>query len=404
MEIIKNGNICTPAGFVSSATVADIKGNGKGKLDITLLFSDEPCNAAGVFTTNLVQAAPVTFCKELLAAGGQFAGVLVSSGNANACTGRQGIEACRNITAEFARALALPDDGMLLFASTGVIGNQLPQHKLINAVPFLCDNLDDDAGTEFAKAIMTTDTVHKELAVLVDTDEGCFVVAGAAKGAGMIDPAMATLLAFITTDAGADTDTLQAAIKKGCDASFNSLTVDGDMSTNDTLLILANGMSGVDVNKGKSRDKFNTAVEFVCRELAKMIAKDGEGATKFVTVKVNGAKNNNEAHMCAGKIARSPLVKTMFAGSDPNWGRLMSTAGSSGASFDPEAVSIWFNDLHYVKNGQIIDTALEKAAREIMLKDEYTITVDLSAGHGAAEYYTCDMTKEYIAINADYRS
>lgn len=402
-EIIKNGGVCTPLGFTASACAADIKGKKKGNLDFTLLVSDIPCQTSAIFTTNRVLAAPVRYSKTLLKKKGEFRGVIVNSGCANACTGAEGFENSKKTAAMAEKKLQLPA-GSLLAASTGVIGAQLPMDRISAAMPALCEKLEDDNGTLFAKAIMTTDTVAKETAVLVDTDNGSYVIGGVCKGAGMMDPAMATFLGFITTDVNICAEELRELLKETADETFNSVTVDGDMSTNDTLMAFANGMSGITLSDGKNREQFCKALKWVCRELALMLARDGEGATKLVTVEVTGAKSNADARLCASKIANSPLVKTMFAGCDPNWGRLMSSAGASGAEFDPDKVSIWFNDLLYVKNSLIIDSALEKKVYEIMKQPEYTIKLDLGAGKGRFVRYTCDMTTEYIKINADYRS
>ncbi len=402
-EIIKGGGVCAPLGFTASARVADIKGKKKGNLDLTLLVSDVPCQTAAVFTTNRVSAAPVRYDKALLEKKQEVRGAIVNSGGANACTGAEGLENAKKTASMAEKALGFPA-GSLLVASTGVIGAQLPMDRISANIPALCEELEDDNGGLFARAVMTTDTVAKEVAVLVNTDDGSYVIGGACKGAGMIDPAMATFLGFITTDMALCAAELQGLLKEAADETFNAITIDGDMSTNDTLMAFANGMSEVSLADGKHREQFYAAFKWVCRELALMVVRDGEGATKLVTVEVTGAKSGTEAKLCASKIANSPLVKTMFAGCDPNWGRLMSSAGASGAEFDPDGVSIWFNDMLYVKNSTLIDTALEEKACGIMKQPEYTIKLDLGAGKGAALCYTCDMTTEYIKINADYRS
>ena len=402
-EIVKRGGVCTPLGFSAAAIAADIKGKGKGNLDLTLLVSDTPCQTAAVFTTNKVTAAPVRYSRSLLNETQEFMGVIVNSGCANACTGTVGLDNLKQTTMMVERRLKLPTDSLLV-ASTGVIGVQMPMDRVTAAIPELCGSLDDDNGNMFAKAIMTTDTVSKEAAVMVSTDDGNYVIGGACKGAGMIEPAMATLLGFITTDMEISADELQSLLKETADETFNTTTVDGDMSTNDTLIAFANGMSGVSLSDGKRREQFYSAFKWVCRELALMVVKDGEGATKLIKVVVTGAKSDKDAKACAAKIANSSLVKTMFAGCDPNWGRIMASAGASDAEFDPDNVTIWFNDLLYVKDSLIIDPALEDKAKEIMKQPEYSITVDLNAGKGRYIMYSCDMTTDYIKINADYRS
>jgi glutamate N-acetyltransferase/amino-acid N-acetyltransferase len=344
----------------------------------------------------------VQYSKRLLADNDEFVGLIVNSGNANACTGKEGLAAAEEIANAAESALEITK-GSLLTASTGVIGSAMPVGCIISHIPALCEAIDDDGGADFARAIMTTDTVAKEIAVLVETDNGSFVIGGTCKGAGMLSPSLATMLAFVTTDAAIGAKELHNALTSAIASSFNCITVDGDMSTNDSLFALANGMSDVKIDK-RNEKIFQEALTFVCKELALMLIGDGEGATKLVTINVKGARSDAEASLCAMKIANSPLVKTMFAGCDPNWGRLMCTAGYSGAQFDPECVSIWFNDLLYVQNSTLIDVKLEEQVYAIMKNKKYSITLDLAAGEGTGVYYTCDLTKEYISINADYRS
>ena len=400
--IIKNGGVTTATGFQAAAVNADVKGKGRTNLDLALLVSDAPCSVAGLFTCNLVKAAPVLYDVALLEKKGNFRGIIVNSGNANACTGEAGLIATRECCREAEKVLLLPA-ASLLAASTGVIGTQFPTERVVKAIAPLAETLSDDGGTDFAKAIMTTDTLAKEYALLVETKEGNFVVGGTVKGAGMIAPELATMLAFITTDADCAPDVLSKVLKKAVACSFNRITVDGDMSTNDTVLLFANGMSGVKIT-GPNEEKFTEALSCVCLELAKMMVRDGEGATKFITITAEGANTHEDAAKIAAKISNSSLVKTMFAGEDPNWGRLMASAGAAGADFDPEAVSIYLDALHYVENGKLIDAELEKEAAKIMKQSEYTVRLSVGKGPGKATYYTCDLTKEYVAINADYRS
>jgi glutamate N-acetyltransferase/amino-acid N-acetyltransferase len=396
---IKDGGVCAPSGFRAAAVSADIKGKGDGKLDFTFLLSDEPCETAALFTTNLVKAAPVLYSKKLLTGGGKFFGVVANSGNANACSGEEGYTACAEVVRALEKAAGLKKDS-LLAASTGVIGLPLPTEKLLNKTSLLADTLDDENGNDFAKAIMTTDTVSKEAAVLSVSENGAYAIGGAAKGVGMISPSLATMLAFITTDADLSASELQQALEKTASTTFNAITVDGDMSTNDSIFLFANAMSGVRPEIAQ----FEEALTYVCKKLALMLVKDGEGAEKLVTVKVTGARDVQDAKLCAKKIANSPLVKTMFAGEDPNWGRLLASAGASGAEFDPKKVSVKFDHLLYVSEGMLIDPDLEKEARTVMEKPEYTIEINLQSGNSEFTCYTCDLTKDYIAINADYRS
>lgn len=399
---ISGGGVTTPAGFKASAANADIKGKGADRNDCSLLMSDSPCVAAGIFTANIVKAAPVLYDMEILESGSAIRAVLVNSGNANACTGKTGVESCRKLAESFAKTMEIKGDNILI-ASTGVIGVPFPYERLENMRETLYDGLANDSGMEFAEGIMTTDTRPKEGAFCVETKNGRFLIGGCCKGSGMIAPSLATMLAFITTDAIIEKELLERALKECAELSFNRITVDGDMSTNDSVIALANGMSGVIINEDNYGD-FKAGLAAIMEKLAKKIVKDGEGASKFVTINVINAATEKDAVLCASKIANSPLVKTMFAGCDPNWGRLMASAGASGAVFNPDDTDIYFNDLHYVKNGIIIDTELEKEAYEIMTSEEYSITLDLHAGSFGTKFYTCDFTADYIKINADYRS
>lgn len=402
MNIIKNAGVCAPLGFSSAATAADIKGNGNDKLDYGILVSMIPCEVAAVFTKNNVKAPPLIFAKERLASGNKISGILVNSGNANACTGKEGMEKCRILTEEGEKVLKLDRDSLLI-SSTGVIGEQLPVNKMkkhLRDLPELLTGYDE----EFAECILTTDTRTKRLAVLVETESGAYVIGGVVKGSGMIAPDMATMLSFITTDAMISEENLKKCLNSAVEESFNSITVDGDMSTNDSVFIFANGLSGININTEKHLQEFQKSLNFLCRELAKEIVKDGEGATKFVTIRVKNAASKEEAKRCGMKIANSPLVKTMFFGEDPNWGRLMACTGASLVTMQEDKVDIYFNSLKYVENGVLIDKKLEKEAAAIMSEESFTITIDLNIGNSEAEVYTSDLSYDYVKINADYRT
>ena len=399
---VSYGGVTTPTGFRAAAANGDIKGKKAERDDCGLIFSDESCEFAAVFTSNVVKAAPVLYDMEILKKGCKVSAVFANSGNANACTGAEGYNNCQKIAETYAAGLGVKSENVLI-ASTGVIGMPLPVEKIINVKDVLIDGLADDNGINFAKAIMTTDTTVKETAVCVETKSGLLTIGGCTKGAGMIAPSLATMLTFITTDALIDKKLLQRALNECVEVTFNRVTVDGDMSTNDTVLILANGMSGTKVNEDNYED-FKAGLLDIMDYLARQIALDGEGASRMITIEVKNAANDEEAKLCASKIANSPLVKTMFAGCDPNWGRLMSSAGASGAKFDPDKTDIYFNDMHYVANGKIIDYSLEDKAYNIMKEMQYTITIDLHAGNSSTKFYTCDLTQDYIKINADYRS
>jgi glutamate N-acetyltransferase/amino-acid N-acetyltransferase len=402
MKIINNGGVCTPIGFSSGGINIDVKGNGGTKEDWGILYSMVPSICSAVFTKNKVCAAPVKLAKQQLSENNKISAIVVNSGNANACTGNQGIEDCRTILKEISNRLEIQESECLI-SSTGVIGERLPVDKFISNADKLISSITDE-NDKFSKAILTTDTVTKKIAVLVETSNGIYVIGGTCKGAGMIAPEMATMLAFITTDAVVSEEILDNALKNTVENSFNCITVDGDMSTNDSVFLLSNGMSGISIHSPQEIKEFEEALSFVAKELAKMIVKDGEGATKFVEIIVKGAKNNNDAKKCASKIANSPLVKTMFAGEDPNWGRLLASAGSSLIDMVEEKTDIYFNDLKYVENGIIIDKNLENKVHKIMCENSYSITIDLHMGSGKSVFYTTDLTKKYISINADYRS
>ncbi|BAI81455.1 arginine biosynthesis bifunctional protein ArgJ [Deferribacter desulfuricans SSM1] len=402
MKKINLGGVTTPLGFQSSAICTDIKGNNSAKKDFGLLVSDVPATVSATFTKNRVKAAPVIYDMNLLSEKDEFFGIVINSGNANACTGNQGLKNTETICQAFENKLQL-DNKSLLMASTGVIGVQLPVDKMLNYVDEIVDEL-DDTDNNLAEAILTTDTVVKKSAYLVETGNGAFVVGGIAKGAGMIAPDMATMLAFITTDALVDKNIQDEVLRLAVEDSFNSITVDGDMSTNDSVFLFSNGMSGISVNHSKNLELFKEALKAVCLDLAKMIVKDGEGATKFVSINIKNAKNYEDAKKCAFKIANSPLCKTMFFGSDPNWGRLMATIGSAMIEFEENKVDIFFDDLKYVENGLLISDDLEDKAYEIMKKDSFVITIDLKAGNANKTVYTCDLSYDYVKINADYRT
>ncbi|UOD34974.1 bifunctional glutamate N-acetyltransferase/amino-acid acetyltransferase ArgJ [Deferribacteraceae bacterium V6Fe1] len=399
---IKNGGVCTPIGFSSAGISADIKGKKSTKKDLGLLMSESPCVVAATFTENKVKAAPVIVCKNLILENNEFKGIIVNSGNANACTGKQGIENTLNIIKHYENKLNLSPHSLLM-ASTGVIGNQLPVSKFIDKSDELIANI-EDYHENFNEAIMTTDSFAKSIAVLVETKNGAYVIGGAAKGAGMISPSMATMLAFITTDALIDKNTLSKTLDCAVKNSFNKITVDGDMSTNDSVYVFANGLSGIAISSAEDIKKFEEALTFVCLSLAKMIVKDGEGATKLVEIEIKNATTEEDAKKCAFKIANSPLVKTMFFGADPNWGRLLASVGASLIEIDPDNIDIYFNELHYVSKSTIIDVNLENKAHEIMKNSEYKITIDLNVGKKSFSVYTCDLTYEYVKINTDYRT
>lgn len=398
------GDLATPLGFRTAAVAAGLK-KKRDALDLALIFSDSPATtAAGVFTTNRVAAAPVLISRRHLdASRGHCRAIVVNSGNANACTGSEGIGAAEEIASRTADLLGIKPFEVLV-ASTGVIGVKLDTLLVLQQLSTLRDGLSREHAKDTARAIMTTDTVPKTCVVRSEVKGKAVNIAGIAKGAGMIHPHMATMLSFITTDVALGERMLHNLLIGAVSESFNRVTVDGDTSTNDTALILASGLSEVAVIPGnESRAWFEEGLTLLCQTLARMIARDGEGASKLVTVEVVGAGTSHDAELVARAIANSPLVKTALAGSDPNWGRIICAAGYSGAKFDPEKVDITVNQVPLCRKG--VDTGFDEAVahRELDQK-EVLLRVDLHTGSATARIWTCDFTREYIDINASYRT
>ena len=395
INIIPNGSITSAEGFSAGAVAADIK-KAVGALDLGIIFSEKPCAAAAVFTRNRFKAAPVLVSQKNLAAG-RVQAIIVNAGCANAGTGNTGYENAETM-AELAAATIGINPVNVLVASTGVIGVQLPVEKVRFGMGKL--KLDQNSGHDFARAIMTTDTVPKEIAVTAP--EYGFTVGGCAKGAGMIHPDMATLLAFITTDAAIDSSDLQKALKRAVDKSFNVISVDGDTSTNDSLFLLANGASGEKIVAGTAAFRaFNEALEYVCVHLAKSVARDGEGATKLIELTVSGAATPSDARKATRTILSSPLVKTAVHGADPNWGRIVAAAGRSGAKFELDKVDLWIGDVEVLKGGTPLEVDKKLASAQFAGKEVF-IRLDLGLGKAQVTGWGCDMSAEYIHINADY--
>jgi len=388
-------------GFSAAGLAAGIK--KQGGLDLALITVAEPVAAAGVFTTNRVKAAPVLLCRERLRRGTAQA-ILVNSGNANACTGPQGHKHARDLTREVARLLKI-SEASVLPASTGVIGQPLPAERMIAALPDLVNHQRPQGLSEVAVAIMTTDTRPKTAFIQESLWGRQITLAGMAKGAGMIHPDMATLLSFVFTDAAISAPVLKKLLVQAVNKSFNRVSIDGDTSTNDTVLIMASGRAGhqplTDLTQAAP---FGELLDRLLADLAQQIVADGEGVRRVYRVVVQGAASARNARQAAATIATSPLVKTAMAGADVNWGRIMAALGRSGARFDPEQVSISFGPHLVVADGRGQGDAVEVKARELILAGPFTVTVDLKAGNYQDFYDTCDLTEEYIRINASYRS
>ncbi len=398
------GHLGTPAGFRGAAVAAGIK-KVPGALDLALLFSDNPAtSAAGVFTTNVAAAEPVKVSRRhLKSSRGNARAIVVNSGNANACTGAVGKRAAVETTRVAARQMHV-DPAQVLVASTGVIGVPLRTEQITRHLPALKSSLSRENASSIARAIMTTDTFPKCVALRSKIGGKAVHLAGVAKGAGMIHPRMATMLSFLTTDVRVPPGALAKFLRAAVEVSFNRVSVDGDTSTNDTVLLLASGASGAIVRPGtRDATHFLEGLTELCQELAKMIARDGEGARKLVTVEISGARSDRDAEGIARAIANSPLVKTALAGADPNWGRIICAAGYSGAKFDPAKVDIRVNDFYLCRRG--LDAGFDEAAAKRELeKKELLVRVDLRQGRGSARMWTCDLTHDYITINASYRT
>jgi len=390
-------------GFSAAAVQAGIR--YQDRLDLGLIYSVVPAVAAGVFTTNMVKAAPLLLDIERLGQGKAQA-ILVNSGNANACTGREGMKTARATSSLVAQELGISEK-LVQVSSTGVIGQSLSITPFEKAIPDLVAGLSPNGFDDFARAIMTTDTVPKTSFRQVKIGGTPVSILGIAKGSGMIMPDMATMLCFVLTDAQIVYPELQEAVSRGVERSFNRITVDGDTSTNDMVLVLANGEAGntwIDEDNPKGRKIFVGALQEIFMDLAKMIVQDGEGATKFVTIRVQGAREEECAMSGAQTIANSALVKTAFFGEDANWGRILAALGRSGCRFDPEKVSIHFDDVQMVKKGIGLGEEAEKKCSAVLKQNRFTVTVDLHDGHEVAEVYTCDFSMDYVKINANYRT
>ncbi len=395
-----DGGVTAPAGFRASGVHCGIKASG---LDLAVIASDMPASVAAVFTTNLAQAAPILVSKDHLSiGGGKASAIVVNSGCANACTGAEGLAHARAMAARTAAAVHC-DPSTVLVASTGVIGVKLDVSKVERGIANAVRSLSTDGGQAAACAIMTTDPFPKAAAVEVRTDAGAFRVGGIAKGSGMIEPSMATMLGFITTDASVDSPLLQRALKAACDRTFNAISVDGECSTNDCVFALANGASGVSLGDGEFALLVD-ALERVCEPLAVGIVRGGEGATKLVTVKIVGAASDEDARRAARAIANSPLVKTAIHGGDPNWGRLVAVAGRSGSRFSLDDAAVRIGSVELFSHGSPHDERAPEAAEHLRGK-EITVEVDLgTGGAGKSRMWTCDLTAEYVKINAEYRT
>ena len=368
----------------------------ENRLDFSLIYSDKPCWAAGVFTTNKFCAAPVILCRERIK--NTIHAVVINATNANAATGKQGYDNAKLLAAELAKILSI-DEKTVLMASTGIIGVQLPVEKMKKNLPILVKNLNSESGKLLPTAIMTTDTFPKQYALSFETSTGIYTIAGIAKGAGMIAPDMATLLCFVVTDFPLQQRLLQKLFTSSIAVSLNAITIDGDMSTNDTAILLSPAIHTKHTHA--DIDIFNNALTIMMKRLAYLIVSDAEGATKCVTIKVVGAANDIDAKIAAKSIAESLLVKTAIFGNDPNWGRIACAAGYSGAELREDKLSIYFEDISLFKNGSPVNFDKDRLI-DILKRKEYTIVIDFGIGKSSFEYLTSDLSYEYVKINAEY--
>ncbi len=407
MKQIKGG-VTAAKGYEAASTAAGIK--YQGRTDMALIYSQVPCVSAGTFTTNVVKAAPVKWDRQIVDSGAGVQAVVVNSGIANACTGEEGMGYCKETAEAAAKALNIDAAGVLV-GSTGVIGMQLPMQKLVDGIQVLAGKKAEglQSGHDAALAIMTTDTVEKEMAVEIEIGGKTVTIGGMSKGSGMIHPDMCTMLAFITTDAAITKEALQKALSEDVEDTYNMISVDGDTSTNDTAILLANGLAGNQeiTYASPEYETFKEALHMVNETLAKKMAGDGEGATALFEVKVVGAESIKQAKTLAKSVVCSNLTKAAIAGHDANWGRILCAMGYSGVQFDPEKVDLFFESkagkLQIIENGVATDYS-EEAATKILSEPEITATADIKMGDYSATAWGCDLTHEYININADYRS
>ncbi len=392
----------SPLGYRFAAVASGIKQNGK--TDLGLIVSDKPANCTGVFTQNQIIAAPLQVTKPRIAAG-KCQAILVNSGNANACTGSSGLQVAEDCVDLVTESLGFAP-GLVAVASTGVIGQPLSMDPFVSSMPELAERLDIQNADDVAEAMMTTDCFAKVSFAKGKVDGHPYRILGLAKGAGMIHPNMATMLGFVMTDADLSTAQLQRLLGPAVENSFNSITVDGDTSTNDMVLLLANGAAeNTQVVAGSDdEEQFAASLQQVLTDLAKMIVRDGEGATKLAEIKVVGAQSCEQARIVAKAVATSSLVKTAFFGEDANWGRIIAAVGYAGVEVVEENIDILFDEVMVAKGGLYVGLQVEEPATAVLKKSEFCVTIDLHQGEGYASYYTSDLTYEYVKINADYRS
>ena len=398
---IEEGSIITPAGFQVAGLHAGMK---RKRNDLGLIYCEKPANAAAVYTLNQIQAAPLQVTKDSIGKEGKIQAVIVNSGNANACTGRQGEQDALEMRDVTANKFDLPNHYVAV-ASTGVIGVEMPMDKIIPQIENLSPEATEESAAQFNESILTTDLVTKSTCYQTTINGKTITMAGSAKGSGMIEPNMATMLAFVTTDAVIESEMLELALKEVTNQTFNCITVDGDTSTNDTALVLASGLAKNESLTPEHEDwnVFKTLLRQTCEDLAKEIARDGEGATKLIEVEIVGAVDDNQAIKAAKSVVGSSLVKTAVFGADANWGRIISAIGNSGTEINPQTIDMSIGDIQLLKNSEPLQFSEEDATAYLENKD-ISIKVDLNVGNGTGKAWGCDLTYDYVRINASYRT
>jgi glutamate N-acetyltransferase / amino-acid N-acetyltransferase len=387
-------------GFKAAGIAAGIKANGNP--DMGLIVSDTPAAAAGVFTRNQIKAAPVLLDMERIQSG-EARAIVVNAGNANCCTGEQGMADARRTAALFASALGISEN-LVMVSSTGVIGKAMPMEKVAAAVPGLVSGLSENGLMAVATAFMTTDTVPKAISLQGEINGKIFTLTGMIKGAGMIRPDVATMLCYLLTDAAVSPLFLKTALKVAADRSFNRASIDGDTSTNDTVFLLANGVSGIRIEAPAEKEIFQNVLNDLCLRLTRAMVRDGEGVSKLVEIVVKGALTDADAFRVADTVGHSPLVKTAIFGEDANWGRIVGAAGRAGVPIEPEKIDIFLNDCQLLLKSRWCGAEAEAEATEVMRTSEFVIVIDLNMGHGTASLITCDFSVDYVKINANYRT
>ena len=404
-KLIEGGGVTTPQGFLAGACYVGVKSRKSEKPDVAIIYSEQPASCAAMFTTNKFCAAPVILDREILKKGKARA-VVINSGNANAATGTQGIEDAKRVETEAEKLLNLGEDEVFV-CSTGVIGQKLPVEKVLDGVRRIVPELSKDKGTDAAWAIMTTDTVRKEVAYEMELSGGTVRIGAMAKGSGMIHPNMATMLAYITTDAKVDASVLQGMLKKSTDKSFNMMTVDGDTSTNDSLFLLANGASGVAIETEEDKAAFAELLDSICMDMALRIASDGEGATHLMVVEAYGLPTEKDAKLVARSIAGSTLFKAALFGKDANWGRILCAIGYTPGDFSIDKVCVWLSSKAgevYVCENAAYHPYSEEEAAKVLAEHDVLVKVDMGTGDASAKAWGCDLTYDYVKINGDYRT